>query len=294
MTSAPRPDLDGRARGRGPLRPALRRAAAAAVVAAAVALSVGEVRGQGPWTVPGPGGAVWLEVAKPANAEADSPFLSTAWYLGGRLPLGETTALVGEIPLAIAGEQEIALARGRTFTRDAEAALGNPYVGLALGTQSPLSWELGLRLPVADGSFRATAVGQSADAVDRLEAWVPTDFVPLVGAADYVVRTPSGLLARARGGSTLWIPAGGGDMEMNLQYGGQIGWEGAVLRALGGLTGRFLATGPGGLTARTLHQLGGAARLLLGRVEPGVQLRVPLDEEFADVVFGVSVAIRLR
>lgn len=283
----------GRARGRGPRRPApLRWAAAAAALAAALVLSAGGAGAQGVWTAPGSGGAVWLEVVKAEGTDGDSPFLSSAWYLGGRLPLGETTALVGELPVGIAGKQEITV-RGRTLTLDADAALGNPYVGLALATESPLSWELGLRLPVAGGSSRAIGVGGTADPVDRLEAWVAGDFVPLVGTADYVVRSPSGLLARARGGSTVWIPAGGGDMEMTLQYGGQVGWEGADVRALGGLTGRFVVTGPGGLADRSLHELGGGVRLLLGRIEPGVQLRVPLDEELADLVFGASVAIRV-
>lgn len=296
MASDRRPRIGGctRRQDRGPLRSVRGCAAAAAALLATVALPTGELRGQGVWTGPGSGGTVWLEIVKPEDTETGTPLLSTAWYLGGRLPLGETTALVGELPMAFAGEQEARGLRGRrTFTLDAEAALGNPYLGLELATGSPLSWELGLWLPAADGGFRAIGVGRSADAVDRLEAWTPADVVPLVGTADYVARAPSGLFARARGGSTVWIPTGVGDMEVTFQYGGQVGWENEDLRAFGGLTGRFVATGSGTLADITLHQLGGGARFLLGRVEPGVQLRVPLDDGLADLVFGVSAAVRV-
>jgi hypothetical protein len=43
---------------------------------------------------------------------------------------------------------------------------------------------------------------------------------------------------------------------------------------------------------RTFHQLGMFANLLLGRFQPGAQLRIPLDEDLSDLI-NPSVSLSL-
>jgi hypothetical protein len=123
----------------------------------------------------------------------------------------------------------------------------------------------------------AVFVGQTADLVDRWEAFQP-DILSIHGAVNYRSRTTPGLGLRLRLAPVLWIDTGDALSKVS---------------AGAGFSGRLLATeGDLDFGERTFHQLGMFANLLLGRFQPGAQLRIPLDEDLSDLI-NPSVSLSL-
>lgn len=71
-----------------------------------------------------------------------------------------------------------------------------------------------------------------------------------------------------------------------------------VARIGGGLTGRLWATAEeGNLWEITVHQFGFAANFGSGRFQPGLHLRVPLDDDWEwtpmKYVYGINFTVKL-
>lgn len=240
-----------------------------------------------------------LEILKP-NLAGDfydnTTFPTAAMFFSLRLPINNRLNVVGEFPLAHAGVDY----RSGFFEFDeSETGIGNPYVGLELlNKNSTFFTEIGARAPLAPESNLGTTVGLFADFIDRSEAFFP-DVLSVIAAQNYRYQAPSGFTMRLRGGPSFWIYTGDEDLdedvELFLLYSAQAGYESHNVSLLGGVSGRMIVTESDlNIGERTLHQFGASASVDLGRVRPGVQFRLPVDEDFGDFldsVFGVNLAI---
>jgi hypothetical protein len=241
------------------------------------------------------GGSMWaehnskstlsVEVVRPSYGYGE-PFTitSSAMYLTLELVATPAVAFTLEIPAAYAN-----LKRDPYSYEDASYAeymkqqegltLGNPYFGIRWNNRSrSVHCELGIAAPVASSSKDyAILVGQSAD-FDRFYSFVP-DVTTVRGAVDYRFRATSGIFLQVAGGGFLLAPDQG-DPELFGQYGAFVGADDDVVTVKGGITGIIWTTVSGpNFSERTWHQLGLEADLKMGDFRPGLEVRVPLDEE---------------
>jgi hypothetical protein len=247
---------------------------------------------QSNWLDSRSGGSVNLEALKPMFKEDGFSFASSALYLSGRWAVSDAATIVAELPFAHGGFDS-------DFVSESDNTVGNLYLGAELrGRESRVSGALGVRLPFAADDNLATAVGLSADPVDRMEAFLP-DVLSLHGAVGYEYRAPTGLAVTAQLSPILWFDVGDAlvdDMELIVGYGAKIGYVGEAYAVSAGFSGRGVITEEEGSFAdRTLHQLVLGASLTLDRYQPGVQLRLPLDDDVRDLVdlaIGLSFGVR--
>lgn len=235
-----------------------------------------------------------VEFLKPNfDGEDNTTFATSAIFLSARLPLSKRLVFVGELPFAHVGFEDF---------DDSQSAVGNPYVGLEIhNPDTPFFAELGLRAPLASNDVDkvgALGVGLITD-FDRAEAYIP-DVFTVLGRVNYHRTSASNIVFRLRGGPTLWLDTGDAidETEFFLDYSAQVGYEGALISLIGGVTGRLIISEEDlDLGERTVHQLGAAASLNLGTVRPGVHVRFPLDDNLSqaiDFVYGIHLGVHLR
>lgn len=245
------------------------------------------------WLDPARDGGFYLEFLRP-DIEGYSP-ASGAFHFGLRAPVTRGLTLVGELPAAH-GDLRLE-SNGVEFNGEAVAP-GNPYLGVEIDLPgSGIHLELGGRVSIVDSVDSATSIGFLADPVDRPEAFLP-------GVASATGRVHGrwidahGLGVLVHGGVTGWLPVDGGESELHATYGARLARVGPAWTALAGLTGRANLSADGrDLGERTLHQFGAAASLSVGPLRPGLELRVPLDEnlrEAMDWVLGVTLQLDTR
>lgn len=247
------------------------------------------------WLVPHSDRAVYLEILKPSFDDGDDfTFTTSALFLSGRFAVGDNMVLVGEVPFANAGVDV------EDFD-ESESAVGNIYLGAEFrGTDSPVFGELGVRLPLTKDPDYFGEVFWYMDSVDRWEAFL-NDIASVHAAFNYQYKAPSGLGIRGRVAPVLWIDTGEGpiadDVEFFALYSAQAWFEAANVAVGGGFSGRaLLSEGDLDFGERTWHQFVLAGSFGLGRWWPGVQIRLPLDEDLTnvlDVVFGLSLGVQL-
>lgn len=243
--------------------------------------------------------AVAIEVLRPDFESSNVTLFSSAVFLSGHYPLAEAIDLVVEIPISRYGENYTSF-DGRDESRS-ETALGNPYIGIALGERDASAYgELGVRLPIANEDGDGLGTGFMSDH-DRWEAFLE-DFVTIRGAGNYIHRAPSGFRTRLHGGASLWVYTGGFEsdyFEALIDYGAH-GWYpvSEQVRISAGLTGRLIITENDlSLSERMLNQFGVAVVGRFGGVEPGLHLRRPFsfteERDEPSYVLGLSLAVPL-
>ena len=245
--------------------------------------------------------ALLLEGLRPSLESSEPEFPSGAFFLGGRLRLSETAALVVELPYArFEGNFVFGLADFETNS----STVGNPYVGVELGPPGSIFFaELGVRAPVtSDEEFVAVFTGVFADPT-RFDAF-SVHTLPVHALFNIRHVSPSGLLTRLRFGPVVAIateddaislvtsPFAFGETDLFAVYAWQIGYEGTSIRAGGAISGSALVTSDvGNLGTRTTNQLEVHADFGPWTVRPGLDLRVPMGS-FANavpVILGISV-----
>ena len=251
---------------------------------------------------------VWVATERTGGFHAEylrpdiegSSAASGAVYLGVRAPVGSHVALVGELPLAH-GDFDLG-----NVDLKANTTLGNPYVGVELGPRhSSVHFEIGARLPVLKEVDAASSVGFLADPVDRPEAFLE-DLLAVSAVAHYRRFGPGGFGWMLHGGATAWLTAEESDRdapvgtappddEIVAHYGARFGWRGRTGGFLAGVTGRANVSDPNGSFGdRARTQIAGAGYLRLGPVRPGLEFRLPLDDDLREIVdgtIGVSLVI---
>ncbi len=268
------------------------------LIAIPLFVSVSSLNAQSIWQDYSTQQALTLEILKPVyHDREDVSFLTSVLFLSARIPVTRSVIFVAELPFSYINwdiPQGPDLGSQQTF--------GNPYFGLELGfRRSPLFFEAGVRAPLTadlDGdNALATHNGYVTDFVDRAEAFAP-DAIPISGFLNCVFRSRTGFSLRLRGGPAFWIATGDRkDSETFILYSAQVWYDTGDLRFGGGFSGRYLASAEDGdFGERSTHQLTFALDFLLGTFRPGIQVRIPLDENYRDVlnvVIGVTLGIDL-
>lgn len=263
--------------------------------------------------VPALAQSVWLPVSrapsmslegfKPVLDEGNRNFTpaTSAFFLSGRMPVGENVMVTAELPFAHAGVKLSAF--GGTGT-ESSTTLGNPYLGVETASAaSPVIADLGIRLPLRKSrasESSAAIVGFLSD-IDRMEAF-REDLLSIGGHVGMRSQQASGLYLHARGGPIIWFNTAddhpGDNTEIFLDYVAQAGYDVGRYALISGLSGRTLATADeGSWSDRSMHQLGISGSVAFGSVRPGIQLRFPLDRDLDETlryVIGLNLTVQLR
>jgi hypothetical protein len=237
---------------------------------------------------------VWLETAHTKFREFEANLPSSVWFLSGRLPLSARLSVVADVPFSHANMD--------LFDEGAESnsVFGNPYIGVELQTSRRIQLELGTRAPLntADDESFADVLAFVADPL-RPEAFLE-NMVPVTAAATYRFTAPGALGLRARAAMTGLFHTGdeSADPDAALDYSVVGTYSAGLTQTAVGFTGRWYVTSDDGDFAETsMHHATVSSDMQVGRVRPGVSLRVPLDSDYRDVVkwsLGVYLQIPLR
>jgi hypothetical protein len=241
---------------------------------------------------------ILLEILHNRLEYYDTDFPTGSVYLGTRLTLGPTVAIVAEVPYTRAK------ATGDTFLGEVTfydgESVGNPYLGVELNPNgSDFFAELGARAPLADYDKAddalegGTVVGLRADQ-GRFDAFLDST-VPIHAVFNIRHVTEAGLLTRLRFGPVLTIPTdrNNRDVELYAQFGWQIGYESDKVRVGGAVTGQSILTeNSPTFGGRTRSQFEFHADFGRWVVRPGVDIRLPIGRyaETVSVAYGGSVA----
>jgi hypothetical protein len=255
---------------------------AAAILVANAFVSV-SVSAQSLWT--GPQSTMekpsfQIETFRPQFSDDELEFVGAtgSGFVTARLPLASRFALIADLPFARAAWD----VDGTANVAASESLIGNPFVGVDWQTSERFSAELGLRLPTLAepedaedlGVLAPMVVGLAAE-IERMEAFTP-EVLGIYAAGSYRAPLTSSLTASVRANTALLTGEGAAE-DVLLGYTGQL-WYTAGRADLGaGVTGRWNITEDGLGQERATHQaiLGGG--YTVGRVRPGLQIRLPLD-----------------
>lgn len=252
--------------------------AAAVLAVIPVAMPMTGLTAQTVWTHTDAPASIELELLRPDfSEELDFSFGTSAGFVTARFPLKGSWGVVADLPFSRAGWD------GESGP-ESSSLVGNPYVGVEWGVSSRLTTGFGVRIPVGevdDLSDLAPVLVGIAGEMERLEAFVPQT-LGLYATADYRAPLTNGLSLRLRGGPA-FLGGDGGPDDLLLGYTGQL-WYGRDRLNVGtGLAGRANLTTDDAEADRTAHQVVVAGDYAVGRLRPGLQLRVPLDQAARDV-----------
>jgi hypothetical protein len=243
--------------------------------------------------------AVMFEFLRPDIESIDRSFLSSAYFLSGRVMLSSGLRLVGEIPYANykATFQSTDLNGIEITVEESGSTVGNPYLGLELSPgDGPVFVELGVRAPLADeDQLAARSIGIASDAA-RWEAFLPKA-VLIQGAFNVREVTDSKVEYRMRLSPVLLISTDdtfyADGAELFGVYAWSIGYHGDHLRVGTGLSGRLVLTEDfGNLGTRSVNQLDLHADIGSWSLRPGFDLHLPVGNlaNSVPVVVGVNVS----
>jgi hypothetical protein len=239
---------------------------------------------QMPWTAALPPHGASLDILRPKLEGGGTSFTSVAAYASARMPLGAGAALRIELPFA-----RLANSAGVS-----SSSFGNPYIGIESGRQTGVTYEAGLRGPLASDTEIAPQLGALSD-VTRVEAFLP-DAVILSMRARYRFRDEgSGFTFDAGGGPSLWVATSGdADAELVVHHHMAAGRQGRHWWLAVGFGGWTVVSSDGGsIGERTVNQVGASIGSARGKARPAFHVIVPLSQVFTNVtiVLGVGLAI---
>ena len=244
------------------------------------------------WLQPPRGNNVTLQFYKPDfDRTGDELGSKTAvWFLSGKFRISGDFDLYVDLPVS-----RFDIKEGQQFywIGDDQIATGNPYVGIrgrfsSVGVIRRIVGRIGLRPPLtSDDKQSATTVGRLT-VYDRMEAFLPNRWSIDIGAGQMYdicrvcnLETDFGLI-------TMIPTEDRADAEMWLTYGFAFWLRTSAVDLGAGLSGRWWATSEDTNFGRaSVHLLGIAGVLKLGRVEPGIQFRLPADKDWRDEVASV-------
>jgi hypothetical protein len=264
--------------------------ASTGALAAAAVLFAAPVAAQSYLMPSAPERGVGIEVSHPDFKEFDVTAPTSVWFVSGQLPLTSRVRAIVDVPFAYA---ELKGAEGL----GSSTVLGNPFIGAQFAATPSLSVDFGMRAPLttADDESFADVIGFLSD-IQRAEAFME-DVVPVIGGVSYQWEAAPGLVVRGRGGVTSLFYTGDDDEEETetfVDYGAFGTYTHGIARFGAGVSGRWHASeDEGGFSERSIHQLGLTADAKVARVRPGISLRVPLDQDYRDVL-GWAVGLYLQ
>ncbi|MCB2205025.1 hypothetical protein KQI65_09775 [bacterium] len=256
----------------------------------------------------------WFKPIAPSGSENN--FMSGTYFIDMIFELDQGMKIVSEVPFVYTsgtwkvtpeytGETTV-LEQSREYT---QTLVGNIYAGLEIGSEErEFYFEVGTRLPTTgsmippeqdnaeqDGYWEylsylnAIMIGLWSD-IERYGAFRP---LGVSGDARYVTaqalvnyRPPStewGITARFRGGPQFFIPTAHGNLEVGLSVTAQASYQLGRLFFLVGYSGLAAITAENfGIKDGLAHHLVFGMSLDLGDVYPGIQVRLPLDNNGSD------------
>jgi hypothetical protein len=263
-----------------------------ASVLAAAALSAAEPAEAQSFLLPAtPEKGVWIEAARADFKGFEAAFPSTTWFISGRLPVTPRLSATVDVPFSYA-RLDVAGADSET-----SSVFGNPYVGAEFAAvPDRLTLEAGLRLPLntADSESFADVLAVLADP-QRMEAFMDNT-VPVTVAASLEHAVSNVLSLRGRAGimSAFYTGDDAPDTDVAVDYGAVGTYTAGPARVALGFSGRWFTTADeGGFGENSLHHVGLGADVKVGRVRPGVSVRIPLDGDYRDVL-GSSIGVYLQ
>jgi hypothetical protein len=269
---------------------------ALALAASAAALSAAPAAAQSILLPSGPDKGVALEASYTDFKVFDVSAPSSTWFLSGRLPVGPSFRVFGDLPFAYGSVTMDFEDVGGEAASASDAVFGNPRLGAEYLVTPSLTVEGSFRLPLTSASETSVAdvVAFMADP-QRGEAFA-RDVVPVAAALSYERALASGLGMRARaGGTTLFFT--GEDAPDNvsmLDYGLFGTYASGPARFGAGFSGRWdVSEEDGGFADNSLHWLGLTADATVRGVRPGISFRMPLDKDYREFV-GPSVGLYLQ
>jgi len=249
------------------------------------------------WTPPDLTNAVTVEILRPSFDNDDAlKFPTAAIFLTLRRRATFYVHLVFELPLVYAKYD--AYLGGV----ESDTVLGNPYFGFELRSEnSPFFGEVGVRPPIAgekhlpgEKHYQARSIGIYSGYIQRMGAHWSKSF-SFKGAVNYFTESVSRLKIRLRSGFSMLIP-NKKNPEMFLLYSGYLSYSLHKVLLWGGFSGSMLMTEEGlDMSERVMHEVGLGVSLDLSRVQPGITIRLPLDEDldWLHNVIGICVTVKL-
>ncbi len=272
------------------------------VAFAGLTLETGSARAQSIFLEPNSGGGIHLEALRPSFENLNLGNTSFAFYLSGRVVVGQNLRLKAELPFIYFKEDEgeYYYDQNGFFVQPPKSgeSFGNPYVGLEFGEpEKGFQGEVGFRVPVVQNSDLATAIGMLTDPVERLEAF-GSELLPLYFGGNYRYKSNTGFGMRLRMVPVFWLYLADSNNSNNndvfVLYSAQAWYEIEKIGVGGGFSGRVIATGDDdGFGERSLHQFGFFANFAFGRIMPGFQVRFPLDSDLKDYGMNTSYSLSI-
>lgn len=228
----------------------------------------------GPWG-PVPARAFSLELARPGLEDVNLSFASFLFYPRVRAPVSVSVAVVGELPFARLGVDDIDVSG---------TILGNPYVGVEFVGVDGFEAGVGLRIPLGSEGGDLGSVGAIFAALadfDRFEAWIEKT-AAFKGRVGYCSRSPTGFQGCGGVGMMAYKPRfndANSETEVFADYRFNAAYREARLAVGAEFTGRYFVSASGAeVGQRTFHQLAFGMGAGLGRVWPTLAIRIPLDD----------------
>lgn len=264
-------------------------------------------RAQSPWLNDAEPSLVVLEVLRPDLNEESGGF-SVAAFITGRYAVGNQIRLVAELPISHRARVED---NGRMAS--AHTVLGNSYLGAELhglfkqGVTRKSFLEFGVRIPILPEPSFPDRLGSFTGIIaarDRFDAFT-SKFSSVKALMNLVIEADDVFSLRVRTGPSYLIYTGDEpedlfsadrDNELYFQYALQLWFRTQIVTAAFGITGLHLATEDGSFGDRTLHQFSGLVQGNFDRIQPGLFLRVPLEENIITIfpfVYGVLLNVKL-
>ncbi|MFC1499997.1 hypothetical protein ACFL6T_03140 [Candidatus Zixiibacteriota bacterium] len=193
---------------------------------------------------------------------------------------------------------EVPLAIANSSYSDTEIVLGNPYIGIELGSDDSANFiDIGVRLPLTGKDQEgARFIGLISDFNQRMGAFA-VESLWLKGGFNHRSKSASGLGIRVRLGPSVWIPTQDTeyrDTEFLMLYSAQLSQDLGKMSLWGALSGNYWISEKGfDFDERVWNTLGIGATLRPGSVQPGLFICLPLDEDMKEMVnrvVGLQVA----
>ncbi len=249
--------------------------------------------------------AIHLEALRPSARDTDFSNTTFAFYLSGRVGLGDNLFLRAEVPFMNYKEEPATYYNpyGDYYYSSSKegSQFGNPYLGLDVGNaHNGFQGEFGVRIPVVSNNSAVVRAGAATDYIERIEAFLP-DLMPIYAGVNYRLKTDNGFGLRLRMVPVFWLWVGdrsNRDPDLYAMYSAQAWYEDKKVGVGGGITGRIIGTGDAdGFDDRSLHQFGFFANYTFGSVMPGFQIRFPLDDNVRaagiNPTYSISFGVKL-
>ncbi len=204
-----------------------------------------------------------------------------------KLRISDRISLLGELPIAHGNVDD------KYFMEGNETGIGNIFVGLQATTKTEgLSFELGIRLPTSDDEKGIAYAPSIISDFEKYSAFSPSVWSASV-LATYEFGIHNGIYGSAVLGPTLLIPRKdvSGDTELIGNYIAGVGYKNEQFDVSARLVGfMILSESDLNFDERTSHHAVFSASILFDRLEPGITLRLPMDD-FAmhKFIFGISL-----